>query len=87
MLSALTVVNTSEWEWLGKSRRHHVRFVHNTLTGKQQLFVDGAEFFSSGWKFKLTGSIYLPVDDATVELYLRSDGAPWAQRRSRPTPR
>lgn len=70
---ALTVTNTSQWTWVGRSRRHTVRFEHNTLSGAQRLVLDGADYFNSGWKFRLTGSIYLPVDGSTVELYITAN--------------
>ena len=71
----MSFTTRTSWRWIGKSRRHDFRFEHNAMTGEQRVFVDDAEVFGSGWKFRLTGSIYLPIDDALVELYIKSDGA------------
>lgn len=82
--STRLMVNRTEWEWIGRSRRHNVVFEHNTLTGVQKLWLDGSEYFKSSWRYKLTGCVYLPVDDTTVEVYTNSSGA--RRSRGRPLP-
>jgi hypothetical protein len=66
-------LNRAEWRWLGKSRRHALAFEHNTVTGAQRLFLDGTEVFKSGWMFRLTGAIHIPVDDASAMLQIGTD--------------
>ena len=69
----LSATNTAEWEWMGSKQKHVVRFEHHTISGQQRLIVDGAEHFKSGWKFKLTGTLCLTIDDRLAELHLLSD--------------
>ena len=74
-LAAGLITSRLSWAFLGKSRRHTVTLVHNTLSGAQTLFVDGAEFFSSGWKYKLTSTLHFVLDGSTVEIHVRTDDA------------
>lgn len=69
----MTILNTAEWAWVGSAQRHVVRFEHSTVSGKQRLWVDGEESFSSSWRFKLTGTLFLTLDSALVELHILSD--------------
>jgi hypothetical protein len=69
----LTPINTAEWAFIGSTRKHTVRFVHHTITGTQTLFVDGAEHYRSGWRFKLTGTLCLTLDGRLLELHLLCD--------------
>lgn len=69
----MSFVNKSLWTWVGKSRRHTLRFEHNTFSGVQQLWVNDSEVFKSSWRFKLTGSIQVPIDESIVEIYILCD--------------
>ena len=71
--SVLTTTNTAVWQWTGSAKRHEIRFEHNTVSGKQSLWVDGAEHFRSGWKFKLTGTMCLTLEDRLLEIHLLCD--------------
>ena len=71
--AVLTATNTAEWEWTGTTKKHVIRLEHHTVSGKQTLFVDGAEHFRSGWKFKLTGTLCLTLDGRLMELHLLCD--------------
>jgi hypothetical protein len=53
---------------------HIVIFRHNTLTGAQDLQVDGEQMHKVNFQYKLTGALMWTLDDANVELYVRSDG-------------
>ena len=67
------VVARLTWAFLGARARHSVTFEHNTLSGAQRVFVDGAEFFKSGWKFRLTGTLFFALDGRSVEIYVRTN--------------
>jgi hypothetical protein len=67
-------VNTTEWSWLGKTRRHTLRLCHHTLSGRQEIFLNGLPTFSTGWRFKLTGTIQIPLEDSNLEVFLLADG-------------
>ena len=67
--------NTTEWSWIGKSRRHTLRLTHQILTGKQDILLNDVSVLSTGWRFRLTGTIQIPADDSVLELYLLADGA------------
>ena len=67
------VVARMTWAFLGARARHSVTFEHNTLSGSQRVFVDGAEFFKSGWKYRLTGTFFFALDGRTVEIYVRTN--------------
>ena len=68
-----TFVNRTVWRWLGSTRRHELIFDHDSMTGSQRLWVDDAEVYKQGWKFRLTGDLHIPVDDANVQLQISSD--------------
>jgi hypothetical protein len=68
-----TFVNRTVWRWLGATRRHELVFDHDSMTGSQRLWLDDAEVFKQGWKFRLTGELHVPVDDANVQLLIASD--------------
>ena len=67
------VVARMTWAFLGARARHSVTFEHNTLSGSQRVFVDGAEFFKSGWKYRLTGTLFFTLDGRSVEIYVRTN--------------
>jgi len=67
------VVARMTWAFLGARARHTVTFEHNTLSGSQRVFVDGAEFFKSGWKYRLTGTLFFTLDGRSVEVYVRTN--------------
>lgn len=69
------MIQTAHWTWVGRTRRHRIDFEHNLLSGRQSLVLNGAAYFCTGWKFSLTGIIYLTVDDQTVELYCNAGSA------------
>jgi hypothetical protein len=69
----MSFTNKSIWSWVGKSRRNTLRFEHNTFSGVQQLWVNDTEMFKSSWRFKLTGSIQIPIDESIVEIYIICD--------------
>ena len=71
----MAATNTTQWVWVGSSRRHTLKLEHNTISGAQTITFNGAPLFSSGWRFKLTGTIHIPTDDSNLELYLLADGA------------
>jgi hypothetical protein len=75
LAAAAGLLVTTSWTWTGKRRRHRVTFEHSSLSGKQRLFINGARFFESGWRYHLTGCIYFVLDGSTVELYTRADSA------------
>ena len=70
---SLYTINTAIWEWMGSERRHQVKLEHNTITGKQRIWVDASEHYESTWKFRLTGTLYLTLDASLMELHLISD--------------
>ena len=76
--------NATQWVWVGASRRHTLRLEHNTISGAQNIWLNGDSLFSSGWRFKLTGTIQIPADDSSLELYLLADGAAAPCRSSLP---
>ena len=79
---AQVFVNRTTWQWMGKSRRHAICLDHNTVSGVQRLWIDGSEIFKSGWKFGLTGHVFVPFDDASVEIYIKIDGE-WRPKAKR----
>ena len=71
----MSTTNVVQWTWVGATRRHTLRLHHHTLSGKQELWLNNVSLYSSGWRFKLTGTIQIPTDDSNLELYLLADGA------------
>jgi hypothetical protein len=67
--------NLRVWSWVGKTRRHHVSFSHNTVTGAQLLLVDGDVYHKTSYKYRLTGCLFWTLDDQLCELYVICEGA------------
>ena len=70
----MSAVNATQWTWVGASRRHTLLLHHHTLSGKQDIWLNGVSILSTGWRFRLPGTIQIPADDTNLEIFLLADG-------------
>ena len=68
------LTNRISWTFTGKTRRHHIVFEHNTLSGSRKIYVNGIQFQQTGWRFDLTGVITFTLEIGTIiEIMIKAD--------------